>query len=227
MDLQAQWRCRPSNPRVRSDVANLYDSRRNINPDGRRRIYVEQADLAGPYYPKPGPPESRKRIFVCEEPTATCARRIVENLGQRAYRRPMTQREVDQMAALVALAQRQGDSFDEGVQRTHKIMITSWKWRPRKVLVASGSQTQPTKIGPPRLQQSPFKVYLSPAAKRKPTRADRSTATADSFFFFRHLLFSEFGFCASVERCTSAFAQSQTAFLSPSESLAEVLCAAL
>ena len=98
------------------ELANLDDPRRNINPDGRRRIYVEQADLAGPYNPKPGPPESRKKIFVCEEHTAACARKIVENLGQRAYRRPLTQREGDQIAGLVALAQRQSDSFDEGVR---------------------------------------------------------------------------------------------------------------
>jgi hypothetical protein len=107
------------------ELANLDDPRRNINPDGRRRIYVEQAEVAGPYNPKPGPPESRKRIFVCEEHTAACARKIVENLGQRAYRRPVTQREVDQMAGLVALAQRQGDSFDEGVRVALEAMLLS------------------------------------------------------------------------------------------------------
>ena len=107
------------------ELADLDDPRRNINPDGRRRIYVEFAELAGPYNPKTGPPESHKKIFVCEEHTAACARKIVENLGQRAYRRPVTQREVDQLTGLVALARGQGDSFNEGVRLAVEAILIS------------------------------------------------------------------------------------------------------
>jgi hypothetical protein len=106
-------------------LADLDDPRRNINPDARRRIYVEFAELAGPYNPKTEAPESHKKIFICPEHTAACARKIVENLGQRAYRRPMTPREVDQMLGLVALAQRQGDGFEEGVRLAVEAMLIS------------------------------------------------------------------------------------------------------
>ncbi len=107
------------------ELADLDDPRRNINPDGRRRIYVEQADLAGPYNPTTEPSESRRKIFVCQDRTPACARKIVENLGQRAYRRPMTSLEIDQLVGLVALAQRQGDSFDEGVRLAVEAMLVS------------------------------------------------------------------------------------------------------
>ena len=107
------------------ELADLDDPRRNMNPDGRRRMYVEDAVIAGPYNPSPEPPESRRRIFICNDKTAACAREIVENLSRRAYRRPVTQQEVDQLAGLVSLAQRQGDSFDEGVRLAIQAVLMS------------------------------------------------------------------------------------------------------
>jgi hypothetical protein len=106
-------------------LADLDDPRRNINPDARRRIYVEFAELAGPYNPKTDPPESHKKIFICAEHTAACARRILENLGRRAYRRPLTPREVEQMLGLVTMAQRQGDGFEEGVRLAVESILIS------------------------------------------------------------------------------------------------------
>jgi hypothetical protein len=106
-------------------LADLDDPRRNINPDGRRRMYIEYAEVAGPYNPSPAPSQSHKKIFICSDETAACAREIVGNLSQRAYRRPVTQREVDQLAGLVSLAQRQGDSFDEGVRLAVQAILMS------------------------------------------------------------------------------------------------------
>ena len=107
------------------ELADLDDPRRNINPDGRRRIYVEQAELAGPYDPATGPSESHRKIFACEEQTTACARKIVTNLGSRAYRRPMTPQEIEQVTGLVNLARRQGDSFQEGVRVAVQAMLIS------------------------------------------------------------------------------------------------------
>ena len=106
-------------------LADLDDPRRNINPDGRRRMYIEDAGVAGPYNPSPEPPASHKKIFVCADQTPGCARKIVESLSQRAYRRPVTQQEVDQLAGLVALARRQGDSFEEGVRLAVQAILMS------------------------------------------------------------------------------------------------------
>jgi mono/diheme cytochrome c family protein len=106
-------------------LADIDDPRRNINPDARRRMYVEYTELAGPYNPSPAPPESHKKIFICSDQTAACARKIVENLSRRAYRRPVTQQELDQLTGLVTLAQRQGDSFDEGVRLAVQAVLMS------------------------------------------------------------------------------------------------------
>ena len=105
--------------------ANFDDPRRNMNPDGRRRMYIEDASIAGPYDPSSEPPASHKKIFICSDKTPACARRIIENLSRRAYRRPVADQEVDQLAGLVALAQRQGDSFDEGVRLAVQAILVS------------------------------------------------------------------------------------------------------
>jgi len=107
------------------ELADVDDPRRNINPDGRRRLYVEFTEVAGPYNPSSAPSESHKKIFICEEKTPACARRIVENLSQLAFRRPVTAAEIDPLAGLVALAQRQGDSFDEGVRLAVQAILIS------------------------------------------------------------------------------------------------------
>ena len=107
------------------ELANVDDPRRNINPDGRRRLYIEFTEVAGPYNPSSAPSESHKKIFICGEKTPACARRIVENLSQLAFRRPVTANEIDPLAGLVALAQRQGDSFEEGVRLAVQAILIS------------------------------------------------------------------------------------------------------
>ncbi len=45
-----------------------------------------------------------------------CARLIVAELARRAYRRPVDSDEVDGLTRFVAMAQQQGDSFEQGVR---------------------------------------------------------------------------------------------------------------
>ena len=106
-------------------LADYDDPRRNINPDERRRMYVEFTELAGPYSPSPARPESYHKLFVCGQRTAACARTIIGNLAQRAYRRKASATEIDQLAGLVSLAQRQGDSFDEGIRVALQAVLMS------------------------------------------------------------------------------------------------------
>ena len=107
------------------ELADLVDPLRNINPDDRRRLYVEYMEVAGPYNPSTSPPESYSKIFVCSEATPACTRKIVENLARHAYRRPATTLEIDQLAGLVALSQKQGDSFQEGVRLAVQAVLMS------------------------------------------------------------------------------------------------------
>ena len=102
------------------EFADLADPRSNMNPDGRRQVYVEYLDIIGPYNPSAEPSESYRRIFVCAHKrgghTAECSRRVVENLARRAYRRPVTEQEIGRLTRLVAMVQQAGDSFEEGVR---------------------------------------------------------------------------------------------------------------
>jgi len=85
----------------------------------------ESIDVGGPFEQTMGPSaESLRRIFVCgrapgqpsgAQQNAGCARQIVSNFAERAFRRPLLPREVEPFVSLYTLARKQGDSFNEGV----------------------------------------------------------------------------------------------------------------
>jgi mono/diheme cytochrome c family protein len=79
--------------------------------------YLEYIQVYGPG--KQTPPQATpnyRRIFVCGTHTAECARRIIEPLAHRAYRRPVGTRELDELSGLVRMAQDRGDSFENGIR---------------------------------------------------------------------------------------------------------------
>jgi mono/diheme cytochrome c family protein len=91
---------------------------------------VQAIEIAGPYEQAKGPSvESKQKIFICGHEAgqhqAGCGRRIVEHVAHRAFRRPVAQSESDQLAGLIALAQRKGDSFEEGVAVALQAMLVS------------------------------------------------------------------------------------------------------
>jgi hypothetical protein len=81
---------------------------------------LERLDIGGPYdAQRPATTKSRDRIFVCapvrrqdEEP---CARKILVTLAHRAYRRPVTDEDVEPLLALYR-AERAAGPFDTGIQ---------------------------------------------------------------------------------------------------------------
>ena len=107
------------------ELANLADPRENINPDMRRGLFVDYLDIVGPFNPSTAPPESYKRIFICSQKTPQCARTILSSLMERAYRRPVTEEELESKLDLVALAQREGDTFQEGIRLALQAILAS------------------------------------------------------------------------------------------------------
>lgn len=109
----------------------------------RKRFEAQQAEIVpvnnfrasslevgGPYNQVTGPsPESLKKIYVCGHldgrHVAGCGRRIVTNLARRAYRRPVSTAEVNQLLGLVGQAQEEGDSFEEGLCQAIQAMLVS------------------------------------------------------------------------------------------------------
>ena len=63
-------------------------------------------------------PESVRKVLG-DNPTgprdAATVRKIVADLARRAYRRPVTDKEVDELVGLIALVQKDGESFEEGL----------------------------------------------------------------------------------------------------------------
>ena len=81
---------------------------------------VEHVEVEGPLSRGgPGDTPSRRRVFLCRPASSqdeeTCARRIIGTVGRRAFRRPLTDEDVDMLTAAYALARRDGD-FEEGVR---------------------------------------------------------------------------------------------------------------
>ncbi len=83
-------------------------------------LKVESVDVAGPFNPSdPGDTPSRRRVFVCQ-PTApaaeeACATKILTALAHRAFRRPVTARDVGPLLRIYKMARKDG-SFADAVQ---------------------------------------------------------------------------------------------------------------
>ncbi|HLG97770.1 MAG TPA: DUF1592 domain-containing protein [Bryobacteraceae bacterium] len=91
---------------------------------------VGSIEIRGPYNPAPLPPsQSYRRVFTCTDPAGpnslTCARVDLANLARRAYRRPVTDSEIDALIHFVDNALQHGDSFEQGMQVALTAMLVS------------------------------------------------------------------------------------------------------
>jgi len=92
--------------------------------------FIPNLSVIGPHTQVKGPSEdSLKKVFTCGHVKgphdASCARKIVADLARRAYRRPVTDKEVDDLVKLVAMVQKDGDSFEEGLCLAIQKMLIS------------------------------------------------------------------------------------------------------
>jgi len=83
-------------------------------------VRVNVVEVAGPYSHVTGPSrQSIDKIYTCGHDNGGhqhwCAVRVVGDLARRAFRRPISQRELDTYVGLVRLAERQEGSFAEGL----------------------------------------------------------------------------------------------------------------
>ncbi len=144
------------------ELADLADPRENINPDMRRGLFVDYLDIVGPFNPSTAPPASYTKIFICNQKTSQCAKTILSSLMERAYRRPVTEEELKSKLDLVALAQKEGDTFQEGIRLALQAILAS----PNFLF---------------RIEAHPSSVERrSPVGERRPTGAsDAGDATAN------------------------------------------------
>ena len=83
-------------------------------------VRIGTLDIGGPYSPATGPSrDSLAKVFTCGHRAGahlpSCPSRIMTDLARRAFRRPVTPGEMQTYVALVAKAQKDEGSFDEGL----------------------------------------------------------------------------------------------------------------
>jgi hypothetical protein len=69
----------------------------------------------------------RTKILTCDLVTAgdTCARSVLRAFGRRAWRRPVTDPEVDHLMTVVQVARTNGDSWEQGVTLAMQALLVS------------------------------------------------------------------------------------------------------
>jgi hypothetical protein len=91
---------------------------------------------------------SRQKIFVCTPETAAderaCAERIAANLAQRAFRRPVSQDDVDRLMPFYASGREQSGRFDTGVEQLVTAVLASPDFLYRAIAPArDGNEHEP------------------------------------------------------------------------------------
>jgi cytochrome c553 len=92
-------------------------------------FYVDSLELRGPFV-DPALPDSHNRVFVCSPAQPgrfdyDCARRILGGFLARAWRRPIAPAEIDAMLGFVRMAEKEGDTFEQGVALAVKAALVS------------------------------------------------------------------------------------------------------
>ncbi len=100
---------------------------------------IDHVSVIGPYNGQgPGDTPSRRRVFTCHPSTSpgqgpsaaaetTCARTILTNLAKRAYRRPVTNADMDPILERYAAGRGKGN-FDNGIEQGLRLILANPKF---------------------------------------------------------------------------------------------------
>jgi len=92
-------------------------------------LAIEMVTISGPYHGQTAQDTpSRRRIFVCHPSSAAdetaCARQILSTLQRRAYRRPVTGADFEDMMPFYVEGRKEG-SFDRGIEQALERLLVS------------------------------------------------------------------------------------------------------
>ena len=120
-------------PRLSSALAETtrqpYQARFNMDRHPRQQPAVHSVAIAGPFNSSgPGATPSRDRIFRCSPASPaehmTCARSIISDLARRAYRRSITEEDLEIPLTFYADAA-STDGFEGGIEMALRALLTS------------------------------------------------------------------------------------------------------
>jgi mono/diheme cytochrome c family protein len=87
---------------------------------------LDKVTVEGPFnVTSPGDSPSRRRIFTCHADDLGCAKTILSTLGRRAYRRPLTDTELDRLIGFYQRERRNGGTFDFGIENALAFVLVS------------------------------------------------------------------------------------------------------
>jgi Protein of unknown function (DUF1592)/Protein of unknown function (DUF1588)/Protein of unknown function (DUF1585)/Protein of unknown function (DUF1595)/Protein of unknown function (DUF1587) len=113
-------------------------------PEMERYPSIPGFDVSGPFnVTGVGDTESRRRIFICHPASAAeeepCARRILANLATQAFRRPVTDADLEPPMRFYAMGRQVGD-FEEGIESGLTSILSSTKFLFRAEPAPAGSR---------------------------------------------------------------------------------------
>jgi hypothetical protein len=93
---------------------------------------IDSVDITGPYKATgPGDTASRRRIFSCRPTSASdevrCAKQIVTTLARRAYRRPVSDKDLELLLSFYQAGRNQGN-FDSGIENALRLILADPKF---------------------------------------------------------------------------------------------------
>lgn len=105
-------------------VNDFYDPDQGLD----RNLLVDWFEVEGPLGLEGGPNPIRERLVTCDAQTDgvdACGREILTRFATRAWRRPVTDAELDRLMALVQLPIGEGDPFDVGLGLAMQAVLLS------------------------------------------------------------------------------------------------------
>jgi hypothetical protein len=94
---------------------------------------IDRMQITGPFNATgPGDTPSRHRIFSCRPTNSAaelaCARQILTNLSRRAYRRPVTSADLENLLSFYQSARNNKKNFDAGIENALRLILTNPKF---------------------------------------------------------------------------------------------------
>ena len=155
----AFYRLPPSVPESRLrpfQVAGTSNYRHGSGGPGGVAPIVKAVTIGGPFDPTgPGDTPSRRRILTCRparpSEEAACAKTILSTLARRAYRRPVTEADVQPLLEFYEDRRAQGGGFDAGIERALRRLLVSpeflFRMEAAPPAVAAADRGEPTVYG--------------------------------------------------------------------------------
>ncbi|PYS05547.1 MAG: hypothetical protein DMG12_07210 [Acidobacteria bacterium] len=105
--------------------------RTNLDPLGYRGLpAVDRVSVTGPFKPTgAGDTPSRRQILVCRPASSadelTCAKKIIGTLARRAYRRPVTDDDLQSLIEFYQRGRNEGGNFESGIEAAVQLILAS------------------------------------------------------------------------------------------------------